>query len=128
MSENKIGDATVPVAVSKAAQQAFKDCVRLRELAGRQTLTVGDNRELDAIADRLHALAVSRIDTGYDESEELARQRDDLRARLHRIHAAAASDLDLAGLAVRDFLVREAEVAALPDVMVGLVPGSESGG
>ena len=41
------------------AEQAFKDCVRLRELAGRQTLTIKDNRDLVKIANRLHALAVS---------------------------------------------------------------------
>lgn len=70
-SEKQEREATPGVAsVKDGSQQAFKDCLRLRDLAGRQTLTVGDNRELDAIADRLHALAVSRIDTGYDESVE----------------------------------------------------------
>ena len=49
-------------------EQAFQDCLRLRELATRQTLTTGDNRELCAIADRLHALAVSRTDTRYSEA------------------------------------------------------------
>ena len=44
-----------------ATAQAFKDCPRLRDLAARQTLTQADNRDLAAIADRLHALAVSLI-------------------------------------------------------------------
>ena len=49
-------------------QQAFEDCLRLRELAERQTLRVRDNRDLAAIADRLHALAVSRTDIRYSEA------------------------------------------------------------
>lgn len=35
---------------------SFADCLRLRELADRQTLREQDGRDLAAIADRLHAL------------------------------------------------------------------------
>ena len=52
---------------AKRQEQAFKDCLRLRELADRQTLTIRDNRDLADIADRLHALAVSSIETRYEE-------------------------------------------------------------
>lgn len=44
-------------AANTPVRQAFEDCLRLRELAGRQTLTLKDNAELNRIADRLHALA-----------------------------------------------------------------------
>ena len=50
------------------SERAFEDCLRLREFATRQTLTAKDNRDLGAIADRLHALAVSRTDTRYSEA------------------------------------------------------------
>jgi hypothetical protein len=84
--------------------------------------------DLLTVADALHPSGFvdesgTGIDTRYSgESDELARQRDDLRARLHRIYAAATTDADLAGLAVRDFLMRESEVAVLPDVIIGLTP------
>lgn len=79
-------------------------------------LTVADALNPDGFVDETG----TGIDTRYrDDAEALATQRDDLRARLHRIYAAATSDVDLAGLAVRDFLIRESEVAALPDVIVG---------
>lgn len=84
--------------------------------------------DLIAVADALNPDGFvdeggTSIDTRYkDDAEALAAQRDDLRARLHRIYAAATTDADLTGLAVRDFLIRESEVAALPDVIVGLTP------
>lgn len=62
MSAGRASDA------AKRQEQAFNDCLRLRELADRQTLTVKDNRDLAAIADRLHALAVSSIETRYEEA------------------------------------------------------------
>lgn len=103
----------------EATDQAFKDCLRLRELAARQTLRVSDNRDLAEIADRVHALAVSRIDTGYAEgaptraqlewdAEACAKQRDDLRDRLDRVRAAAESDPDIPA-PLRSFLLRETE-------------------
>ena len=52
------------------------------------------------------------------DADACAQQRDDLRARLDRIRAAAESDADLAGFpALRSFLLRE----AAPGVMH--VPG-----
>jgi hypothetical protein len=45
-------------AANTPVRQAFEDCLRLRELAERQTLTRKDNADLERIADRLHALAV----------------------------------------------------------------------
>jgi hypothetical protein len=44
--------------MSTPSEQAFKDCLRLREFATQQTLTRKDNADLERIADRLHALAV----------------------------------------------------------------------
>lgn len=86
-----------------------------------QLLVIADALDPSGFADES---AVSRTDTRYkDDAEALAVQRDDLRARLHRIYAAVTTDADLRGMAVRDFLVRESEVAALPDVIVGLTPG-----
>ena len=121
-------------AESGATKLSFEDCLRLRELADRQTLTKDDRTDLAAIADRLHALAarVSSIDTRYAERrstndvaydilqaaphvealveewfaiESAARKR--LYDRLDRIRAAAESDADLEGTARRDFLLRE---------------------
>lgn len=63
-------------------QQAFEDCLLLRELAGRQTLRVQDNRDLDAIADRLHALAVSRTDTRYSDADRERELREQAERRL----------------------------------------------
>jgi hypothetical protein len=92
-----------------------------------QLLVIADALDPSGFADE--SAAVSRTDTRYkDDAEALAIQRDDLRARLYRIYAAAISDADLAGMAVRDFLVRESEVAALPDVIVGLTPGEADRG
>lgn len=82
-------------------------------------VTVADALNPDGFVDE----SGTCTDTRYrDDAEALALQRDDLRARLHRIYGAATTDADLAGLAVRDFLIRESEVAALPDVIVGLTP------
>jgi hypothetical protein len=55
-------------AATSPSQQAFKDCLRLRELAQRQTLTRKDNADLERIADRLHALAVM-----HERSHDLVR-------------------------------------------------------
>lgn len=56
------------------------------------------------------------------DADEVARQRDDLYARLSRVRAAAESDADLAGLvAVRGLLLRETDAAPFP-------PGAMLGG
>lgn len=64
----------------KERGNGFADCLRLRELADRQTLTSGDRSDLAAIADHLHALLVSRIDTAYvncaAQIARLEKQRD----------------------------------------------------
>jgi hypothetical protein len=57
------------------------------------------------------------------DADAVALQRDDYRARLHRINAAAKSDADLAPLAgLRDFLLRESVVAELPDALISVHP------
>jgi hypothetical protein len=48
-------------------QSLFQDALRLRDLSERQTLTRPENRELAAIADRVHAAGVAQVlirDTG----------------------------------------------------------------
>lgn len=53
---------------------------------------------------------------------EVAKQRDALYDRLHRIHTAV-SDADQTSLpALRDSLIRESAAAELPGVIVGLIP------
>lgn len=70
--------------------------------------------------------AFDRCPPGVCEANALALQRDDLYARLNRIYHCALSDADLAGMAVRDFLLRESGVAELPSVIIGLVPEGEA--